>query len=109
MAEHFVFEPGRQFFPLRPSNLRVTNMKLVQRVADALKAAGFPIQKISEGNKLSDHGVWINDDICVVVATDGTYVCVSTQSEKGVFDDMDDRDPKDLDGVVADVRSVFES
>ena len=82
-------------------------MSLLDRVANSLKAAGFPIQKLSVGNKLSDGGVWINDDICVVVATDGSYVSVTTQSEPGVFDDLDDRDPKDIEGIVADVRSVF--
>lgn len=87
--------------------IAVIKMKLLDRVASSLKAAGFPIQKVSECTKLSDGGVWINNDICVVVATNGEYVCVTTQSEPGVFDDLDDRDPRDLDGIIADVRSVF--
>ncbi len=82
-------------------------MSLLDKVATSLKAAGFPIKEVSKCTKYSDGGVWINSDICVVVATDGTYVCVTTQTEPDVFDDLDDRKPTDIDGIIADVRSVF--
>jgi hypothetical protein len=107
-SSSIVFEwPAGMAAPYGLFIIAVSKMKLLDRVASSLKAAGFPILKVSECTKLSDGGVWINSDICVVVATNGEYVCVTTQSEPGVFDDLDDRDPRDLEGVIADVRSVF--
>lgn len=82
-------------------------MSLLDRIASSLKDAGFPIKEVQKGSRISDGGVWINNNICVVVATDGTYVSVTYRTGPDAFEDLDDRKPADIDGIIADVRSVL--